>query len=321
MIVARAPLRVPLAGGLTDLKPYADEHGGLTVSATIDQAARVTWLPSLDGHFEVVAEGRVEVVRSVGEVRHDLVRTALASVDPDHPPVRLGVWLDVEGNSGLGASGAICTALVHAALAARGEQVEPARLGAWAARLEVDELGGASGYHDANISARGGLRCLAYAGESVTDVPLELSEERLATVFGSLLLFATSRRGATRPSLGALLARFDQALPLLHDIKAVALELTSALRAGDLVRVAWCVGEQQRLKQRLPGDFVDDWVRSLVARVNRVGASAQLPGGKIGGFVLVCCPDGQASAVRAALAELRELPLAFTSEGSTVQSV
>lgn len=321
MLVARAPLRVPLAGGLTDLKPYADAHGGLTVSATIGLAARVTWLPSVDGRFEVVAEGRVDQASTVGEVRHELVRTALASVDPVHPPVRLGVWLDVEGHSGLGASGAICTALVHAALAARGEEVEAARLGAWAARLEVDELAGASGYHDANISARGGLRCLAYRGESVTEVPLELPDEFQSTLFGSLLLFATPRRGATRTSLAALLARFDQALPVLHDIKAVALELTSALSGGDLAGVARCVGEQQRLKQRLPGDFVDDWVRSLVVRVNAVGATAQLPGGKIGGFVLVCCPDGQVEAVRAALAELREVPLAFTEKGSSVSRV
>ncbi len=155
----------------------------------------------------------------------------------------------------------------------------------------------------------------------MTDVPLALGPAARERLTGALLLFATGRRGLTRPSLATLLARFETAVPVLHDIKAVALELASALGRGDLARVAWCVGEQQRLKQRLPGDFVDDGVEALVRRVAAVGASAQVPGGKIGGYVLVCCPDGQRSAVRAALSDLREVPLELTGEGSRVVRV
>ncbi|MBX3140929.1 MAG: hypothetical protein KF875_09285 [Trueperaceae bacterium] len=318
MLIARAPLRVPLAGGLTDVKPYAERFGGVTLSATISLAARVTWLPSLDGRFEVVAEGRAESAASAAGVRNDLVRAALTTFGEGLEPARVGVWLDVAGNSGLGASGAICTALVHAMLAARGAAAEPAAVGAAAARLEVEELGGASGYHDANISARGGLRQLRYAGASVTDVPLGMTDAARAAVVGSLMLFATGRTGLTGPSLATLVSRIDHALPVLHDIKAVAMRLAGALAAGDLGTVAWCVGEQQRLKQRLPGDFVDADVLALTARVAATGASAQVPGGKIGGYLLVCCPDGQQEEVRSVLAGLREVPLAFTTEGSGV---
>lgn len=203
-------------------------------------------------------------------------------------------------------------------LAARGAAAEPAAVGAAAARLEVEELGGASGYHDANISARGGLRQLRYAGASVTDVPLGMTDAARAAVVGSLMLFATGRTGLTGPSLATLVSRIDHALPVLHDIKAVAMRLAGALAAGDLGTVAWCVGEQQRLKQRLPGDFVDADVLALTARVAATGASAQVPGGKIGGYLLVCCPDGQQEEVRSVLAGLREVPLAFTTEGSGV---
>lgn len=318
MVIARAPLRVPLAGGLTDVKPYAERFGGITISATVSLAARVTWLPSLDGRFEVVAEGRADAAASAADVRNDLVRAALTTFGEGLEPARVGVWLDVGGNSGLGASGAICTALVHAMLAVRGEAAEPAALGAAAARLEVEELRGASGYHDANISARGGLRRLHYAGANVTDEPLGMSAAARAAVTGSFMLFATGRTGLTGPSLATLVSRLDRALPVLHDIKAVATTLTGALAAGDLDAVAWCVGEQQRLKQRLPGDFVDAEVLSLTARVAATGASAQVPGGKIGGYLLVCCPDGQQREVRSALRGLREVPLEFTAEGSRV---
>jgi len=315
VIVARAPLRVPLAGGLTDVRRYAEEHGGVTVSATIGLNAWVTWLPSVTGRFEVLADGVLQVADSLDGVANPLVRAALAAARPGPLPARLAVWLDVDGHSGLGASGAICAALVKAAATARGAELSAEELGALAARVEVDDLDGASGYHDANIAARGGLRCLEYRGADVTDVPLGLTPELRDAALGTLLLFASARRGSTHASLTKLAGRFEEALPVLHDIKALAIELVAALRAGDVARFAWCIGEQQRLKQILPGDFDDEWVRVLVARVTRLGATVQVPGGKIGGYVLVCCPDGQGDAVRAALPELHEVPLTFGEAG------
>ena len=132
----------------------------------------------------------------------------------------------------------------------------------------------------------------------------------------SLLLFATGWQGLTLPSLQTLASQFTDALPVLHDIKQVAANLEDRFAVGDLAGVAACIGEQQRLKQLLPGNFVDDGVRSLVERVAAVGASAQLPGGKISGYLIVCCPDGQQQAVREALPELSEVPLRLTNEGS-----
>jgi len=319
MIVARAPLRVPFAGGLTDLAEYAERFGGTTISSTIAPAAWVTLLPSVDGTFEVRASGAAERAASLDELGNDLVREALRAVDPAHPPVRLAVWLDVGSGSGVGSSGAITVALVHAAHAFRGERPGAAAIGARAAHVEVVALAGNSGYHDANVSARGGLLRLDYRGAQVTARPVSMSAETRAAFEGSLLLFATGWQAPTKPSLQTLSANLEGALPVLHDIKAVADELERALGAGDLARAAWCVGEQQRLKQLLPGNFVDERVVELTGRVRRLGAAAQLPGGKISGYVLVCCPDGQQAAVRAALADLREVPLTLTREGSSAK--
>lgn len=316
MIVGRAPLRIPFAGGLTDLQPYAERFGGVTISSTIAPAAWVTLLPSLDGRFEVHAHGTVQHAAHVSDIENDLVRESLRSVDPDHPPLRVAVWLDVGGNSGMGSSGAITVALLQAARLARGETPDAATLGAEAAHVEVVTLRGASGYHDPNVSVRGGLLRLDYQGAVVTAREVSMPPGAREAFEASLLLFATGWQALTRPSLQTLALQFNAALPVLHDIKQVAIDLEGRFAAGDLGGVATCIGEQQRLKQLLPGNFVDDAVRSLVERVAAVGASAQLPGGKISGYLIVCCPDGQQQAVRAALPELREVPLRLTNEGS-----
>jgi D-glycero-alpha-D-manno-heptose-7-phosphate kinase len=321
VIVSRTPLRVPFAGGLTDLAPYAQRFGGATVSATIDAYVRVTLLPSLDGRFEVHAEGAVEHAARPHEVGQELVREALASVDSEQPPVRLAIWADLPGNSGLGTSGAVTVSLLHALRAARGESPRRAALAEEAAEIEVERLHGASGYHDAHVCARGGVLRLTYDGATVRERRLDADPTTTRAVERSLLLFATERQERTKPSLDALTARFEEAVPVLHDIRALADEATGAIERGDVARLAFCIGEQQRLKQLLPGRFVDEQVRDVTARVQAVGAAAQFPGGKIAGFVLVCCPEGQHDAVRKALPELRQLPLRFTSEGSVVVRV
>jgi len=318
MIIARTPLRIPLGGGLTDLKAYATRFGGTTISSTIGQAAHVTLLPSLDGRFEVVAEGRVETAEHLADLRHDLVREALRSVDPAHPPVRLAVWVDVAGQSGLGTSGAVTVTLLHALRAFRGEAPDAADLGAEAANIEVEVLQGASGYHDPNVCARGGLLRLDYDGPRVTAREVRMAPAARSAFERSLLLFSSGRQARTKPSLDLLSSHLEEALPVLHDLKALAGELEGALEAGDLARAAWCIGEKQHLKERLPGHFVDDHVRDVTARVRATGAAPQLPGGKISGYVLVCCPDGQQDAVRAALSDLSEVPLALARAGASV---
>lgn len=321
MIVATTPLRLPLGGGLTDLKAYAERFGGVTVSSTIGVATYVSVLPSIDGRFEVHYAGGFETATRIDEVRHDLVREALRAAGLEATPLRLALWVDVAGESGLGTSGSLTVGLLHALASFRGERPSPEHLAEVAAHIEVEVLRGASGYHDPHVCARGGLLRLDYEGARVRARRIELPPRGREDLQRSLLLFASGRQARTKPSLDLLSAQFEQAVPVLHDVKALALTLEAALEAGDLAEVARCIGAKQRLKMRLPGHFSDAFVEDVVARVEATGASAQVPGGKISGYVLVCCPNGEHEAVRRALADLREVPLALGREGTRVVSV
>ncbi|HET8984953.1 MAG TPA: hypothetical protein VFN03_04245, partial [Trueperaceae bacterium] len=59
-------------------------------------------------------------------------------------------------------------------------------------------------------------------------------------------------------------------------------------------------------------------VIDIGARVADTGAVAQFPGGKIGGYVLVCCPDAQQAEVRRTLSALDEVPVGLSNEGSRI---
>lgn len=316
MTTVLTPLRLPFAGGLTDVKEYAGRFGGATVSSTIDLGVCVSVTASTSGRYEIASVFGAESAATLAELDNELIVEALRSVGHGGPPLDVRVDVDVVDHSGLGTSGAITVALLHAVRARRGEEPTAAALAREAAHIEVEVMGGASGYHDANVCARGGLLFVEYRGADVEAHELVLPEGFAERLNASLLLFATGRKASTKASLQRLSAGMAEALPVLHDIKRLAYTTAEALRSGELGAVAHCIGEQQRLKQLLPGSFVDDFVVGIGAKVAATGAAAQFPGGKIGGYVLVCCPDAQQADVRRTLAGLDEVPFGLSSRGS-----
>lgn len=321
MIVSKTPLRIPLAGGLTDIKPYAERFGGVTVSATIDKCLYVLVKENLGGYYRLRYQDVQEKVHNVEHIKHELIREAIKLTGLTGSPLDIVVMADLAGESGLGTSGALAVGLLHAMHAYQGRVASQEQLYREAAHLEVEVLGGASGYHDPAICALGGFKRIEYQGARISAREINMAPAARRAFEEALLLFYSGRHHKSKPSLELLTSHLDAGLEVLHAIKRLAYELEVALSAGDLAQTAWCIGEMQRLKQQLPGRFEDDYVKDVVARVRQVGAYAQLPGGKISAFVIVCCPGNQQAAVLDALSELKPVPFRLEAAGSQVYTL
>jgi len=316
MIVAKTPLRIPFAGGLTDLRDYAAKYGGVTVSTTIDKHIFVMIKENLGGYFRLKYTDVQEKVNEVAHIKHDLIREAVQLTGLHEEPLDIVIMSDLAGESGLGTSGAVTVALLHAMHTYKSEAVTKGQLLQEASQIEVEILGGASGYHDPSICALGGLKRIEYDGPSITAKDITLSPEMNTRFQNSLLFFYGGRHNRSKPSLALLSSRMADATETLHAIKALGYTIEAAFEAGDLSDIARCIGEMQALKQTLPGMFVDDYVEDVVKRVRSTGAYAQLPGGKISAFVIVCCPEGQQNAVRAVMTDHNEVKLRLEPEGT-----
>ena len=321
MIVTKTPLRLPLAGGLTDLKSYAHQHGGVTVSMAIDKHVYVIIKDSVDGFFDLRYTDVHEKVLDHSEIKNDLIREALIVAGLSEHPVHLVVMTDLAGESGLGTSGAVCVGLLNAMFSLKGKQKSQQELLEAAAHIEVEVLEGASGYHDPSICALGDIQHIIYDTNGIQAQPVVLSDDIRARFQDSLLFFYGGHHAKSKPSLNLLESHLDKGLDHLHQIKAIGLELKPALIAGDIQRVGEILGEQQRLKMTLPGKFTDDYVKDIVGKVRDLGAYAQLPGGKISAFVVVCCPDGQQDAVRTLMVAEGHQEIGFAIERNGTSAV
>lgn len=322
MIVSKTPLRIPFAGGLTDLKHYAAKFGGVTVSATIDKYIYVALKENLGGYFRLKYTDVQEKVGEMEHIKHDLIREAVRLTGLQESPLDLVIMADLAGESGLGTSGAVTVGLLHAMHAYKGEAVSKEQLLEDASHIEVEVLGGASGYHDPSICALGGLKLLEYHGPQVSPRDIKLTPSAKEAFENSLLFFYGGRHHRSKPSLALLSSHMEAAYDELHAIRRLGYKLEAAFEDENLRQIAEIIGEMQSLKQKLPGNFEDGYVKDVVARVRETGAYAQLPGGKISAFVIVCCPDAQQDAVRRALSsDHKEVKLKLETGGTVVTEV
>ena len=122
---SRAPLRLGLAGGGTDVSPYSDEYGGAVLNATIDRFAFAFIEPSQDWKIRFIAvDGGVEEVfpldlDAIGRAQlklHAAVYRRMVREFGGGRPLAITVrtTVDAPAGSGLGSSSALVVALVEA---------------------------------------------------------------------------------------------------------------------------------------------------------------------------------------------------------------
>lgn len=325
MILARAPLRIPLGGGGTDLPSYYTQHGGFVLSAAINKYVYISLnRPQIDDLIRV-KYSLSETVETLDEVQHALVREAMRLTGVERG-VEIVSMADVPAGTGMGSSGSFLVALLRALHACQRRHVAPPQLAEEACHIEIDMAGSPVGKQDQYVAAFGGVTCLEIAccGD-VSTSSLQLSPHVLDELRSSMLLFYTGIQRRSMDILDDQKRETTEArhnvVESLHRTKQLGLEIKGALEAGDLDRfgellnVHWHNKKQRSSKISDPQ--IDRWYE--MARGN--GAlGGKLMGAGGGGFFLFYCPNSHKGQLRQVMARegLREMPFDFDFEGAKV---
>jgi D-glycero-alpha-D-manno-heptose-7-phosphate kinase len=323
-VVARAPLRIPLGGGGTDLPSHYREHGGFAVSATIDRHVHVMLSTAFARRFRLKHLEWEEVERPE-EIRHPIVRAAVEH-HWDGTPFELASVGDVPPGTGLGSSSAYTVGVLRALATARGERLSAEELAARACRLEIEQLAQSVGVRDQYAIAVGGVTAVELAPESrwdgiavrrldVSKAVLEGLRERF------LLFFAGERREASQSMLSPLIERGGEE-PMRRNLlrtAEIAREVAAALEAGDLTAVGAAMDEQWALKAERTPDAITDRIAELreVAVGRGRAGGAVLGGAGGGGFLLVHSDDPEATRAAMEAVGAPELRFAIEQRGCT----
>lgn len=325
MILARAPLRIALGGGGTDLPSYYSRHGGFVLSAAIDKYVYVCVnRPSSDDLIRIKYSSSEEVA-TVAEVEHDLVRCALEALDI-RSNVEIASMADVSAGTGLGSSSSYLVALLAALYELKRERVSRPDLAALAVEIEMNLARHPVGKQDQYLASLGGLRSLEIDRDgAVHHEPLPLPHSTVEELNSRLLLFFT---GISRAADGILREQQEQSgngngavLASLHTTKEIGLRIRDVIERGELDELGLLMHEHWEVKKRrsaqISGARIDRWYE-LARDAGALGGKLVGAGG--GGFLMLYCPNGAKPDVRSALGAegLRELSYRFDDHGAKV---
>ena len=295
MITTRAPLRIPLGGGGTDLPSYYREHGGFVLSVGIDKYVYIQLNKLQVEGFIRVKYSRTEKVDRPCEIEHPLLRESLLHTGAGGG-VEISAMADLPGRTGMGSSGAFTVALLAALYEHKLERVPRQELAEQAHHVEAVRAGQPAGKQDHYLAAFGGVTLLEIdTGGKVAVSTLELDLHTREELRNSMLLFYT---GIERESSDLLKQQETdtrrgnaQVIDSLHEVKRIGLEIRRALESGELDRFGDLLHSHWETKKLRSGNMSSGVIDSWYDSARRAGAlGGKLLGAGGGGFLMFYCP-------------------------------
>ena len=319
MIVTQTPLRIGLVGGGTDLPDYYVEHGGRVLNCAIDKYVYVIVKQRFDDDI-YVNYSKKEIVSSVEDLNHELVREAMLMTGVKHG-VEITMLADIPSSgSGLGSSSSVTVGLLHALSAYQGRQFSGEELAEQACTIEIDLCGKPIGKQDQYIAALGGIRDLHFGpGPHVVAEEIELSSIDRRALQAQIMLFYTGITRSADTILREQSANIAATLPQLNSLRDLAAATSERLRSGDVEAVGSAIRQGWETKRQLASGVSNEQIDRAVDQALDAGATGvKVTGAGGGGFLLVICPPERQRAVRQSLCTLKELPIRLDRLGSRV---
>jgi len=304
-IVSRAPTRIGLVGGGTDINPFAAEHGGIVLSLAIDLYHRAVLTPHKKKQAVVfcLEERRNfylrEVLKYSEDKKFNLVKTV---INYFRQQIRTGFNLKVVfegvGSSGLGSSASAAVAMIGAFKQWLGIEFSRLETALLAFSLEADELGWTTGKQDQLAAVFGGLNVFYFGpGQKVAVEALELKRSKIQKLRSWTVLCFTgkTRRSTEVQKLLKEKMRHYTRERELFALKDSVYEAIRYVKQGQLLKLGRLLDEVWLNKKKANPAASNKRIDYLYSEAKKKGAlGGKIMGaGRQGHMFFLCPPERQ----------------------------
>jgi len=339
LIRSKAPLRLGLAGGGTDVAPYSELYGGTILNATISMFAYATIEPRQDDKIilnsidknesyefhstdSLVIDGKLDLHKGIyNRVVKDFAKKPLA--------FRLSTYVDAPPGSGLGTSSTLVVAILGAFAEWLGLPLGEYDLAHLAFEIERVDLNMAGGKQDQYAATFGGVNYMEFFKEDKVIVnPLRIHDKYLDELAHNLILYHTETSRLSSKIIEQqsqnVMNKNSKTIEAMHKLKEQAIMMKEAILKGELDKIGEILDFGWQYKKHMASGITNPFIDEVYETAIKNGAS----GGKIsgaggGGFMFFYCPGLTRSNVVEALKKFggQTKRYEFTSKGLTTWTI
>lgn len=318
-IKARAPSRIGIGGGGSDLPAFFEQNGGAVLNAAINLYSYTKLLRDGKGKTRIVSHDW-EITRDITELALEFSKNKETNVDivkavmgecglEPRDGYELLIHSMAPKNSGLAGSSALIVSLLSAMFNMAGKPMLDRDMFAKTAyRIEREVLRRPGGYQDQYAAVFGGFNFLEFSKSGVKTYPLRLEEDLISEWHSSMMLFETPfPRSAMAHDVERGkeddVRKGGESVEYLSKIRDYAYGMKDALISGDSRRLGELLDLSWQEKRRLPGVTFPQFDR-LYSVARESGAyGGKLSGAGGGGFLFVVCDVSDRKKITNALAQ------------------
>lgn len=347
IIRSKAPLRLGLAGGGSDVSPYSELYGGQVLNATINLSAYCTIEETDDGLISVEAydvplrasypaSGTLDcpaslicgvfnrVLRDYGADGQGKPFEGNFGIRPGVTGFRITTWNDAPAGSGLGTSSTMVVCILKCFAEWLGLPLGDYEIARLSYEIERMDLGLAGGKQDQYAAAFGGFNFMEFRPDDTVIVnPLKIKRWIIDELESSMVLYFTGKSRSSAAIISEQQKNTSSgnrvAIEAMHRIKQSSADMKLALLKGDMTTFGRILGSAWEDKKKMAGAITNPVIQEAFDVAIDAGAVAgKVSGAGGGGFIMLMVPPVRKKAVTEALQALPGLvvPFQFTERGA-----
>ena len=334
IIRSKAPLRLGLAGGGSDVSPYSDIYGGLILNATInlyayctieetnDDCIHINSIDSecdesypLSSHLDI--DGKAILIKGV-------FNRLMKDFNLGIRPFRITTYNDAPAGSGIGTSSTMVVCILKAFAEWYYLPLGDYEIARLAYEIERIDLGLSGGKQDQYAASFGGFNYMEFLQNDLVIVnPLKIKRWILDELEASMLLYFTGKSRESARIIDEQKSNTSKgnndAIEAMHRIKQSAVDMKLAVLKGDIDSFADILRKGWEDKQKMASHITNPIIQQAMDVAIANGAKAgKVSGAGGGGFIIFIVEPTKKKAVERALLELGgfTVPFQFTDGGA-----
>jgi D-glycero-alpha-D-manno-heptose-7-phosphate kinase len=317
MIISRAPVRLSMGGGGTDLPAYYEKFGGFLMAATINKYVHIMLNKRFNQSIRL-SYSKTEIVDSIDQIEHRIFREALRFVGIEKQ-VELVSVADMPAHCGLGTSSAFTVSLLNALFAYKRLYVNLNELAESACQIEIGILKEPIGKQDQYAASFGGFNAYTFNKDGRVSVePVMIKEEKLMDLQNNIFLFYLNKERSASDILQGQSRKIIEDNPSvidrLHKIKQLGLDTRKIFESGKIDEFGEVLHEHWLTKKGLSEKISEPFIDEAYETCRKNGAiGGKVVGAGGGGFLLMYCPKNK-TAMLGAMEKLGLYPMWFAFE-------